>query len=149
METIQGKTLEEWIESETSFKKVSLWGQSTEFVPVICSTILGDGLQLVYLGSTGQRPLYWLIRIDSETDINADDFDHEQLICTVEDDFGRHPGCILDEVEFEKHRSDIRYDLEGYDSFEEYEADCDYPHLWWDGGHWGLVVNFGDGEIGE
>jgi len=46
------------IAHETRKQTASLWGKSIEFEPVLCSTIFGDGLQLVYLGTIDQRPYH-------------------------------------------------------------------------------------------
>jgi len=144
---VAGLSLEQWIENETKERTATHWTVKTTFTPVICDTIVGDGLQLVYLGTIDQRPYHWLIRIDSETDINGDDFDIETLLNPLEECFGKHPDYVHNEQEFfELKKND---ELEEYDTFEEYDSACQYPALWWNGGHWGVVVNMVTGEVGS
>lgn len=99
---------------------------SITFIPVCCPTIIGDGLQFVWLSSINQRPHIWYIRIDSSTDIEADDFDYDKLISTVEADF----GCYDDECE-DNDQEDREYE---------------YPMMDWGGGMWGLKYNCKTGE---
>ena len=151
MEKMDGKTMEEWISYETRKRTTTFWGRDFEIEPVICSEIQGDGLQLVWLSTINQRPDYWLLRIDSSTDIESDDFDEETLLWPLEAEFGCHPDCLLNEEEFYKALKDDNYkdsDIHNYDSFEEYDKACEYPSVLWGGGFWGLVVNFKTGESG-
>lgn len=144
---VAGRSMEEWIAHETRKRKTTFWADEYEIEPVISETILGDGLQLAQVGTIDQRPNYWLIRIDSKTDLSSDEFDIEELLEILEDEFGRHPDCLVDKEEFEQYKRDKTegYNcLEDYDTFEEYESACQYPAVWWGGGHWGTVVNFGN-----
>ncbi len=111
---------------ETSLRTPSLWGvEHTEFSPYLCKTILGDGLQLVYLGTMNNRPYYWLIRIDSKTDISSDNFDFEYILQPIEEECGKCEG-------------------DGCETCKENGQYCQYPHnISWGGGHWGTIVNFG------
>jgi hypothetical protein len=145
---VAGLTMEQWIAKETTKRQTTWWGESCEIEPVICSTVFGDGLQLAYLGTIDQRPNYWLIRIDSKTDLNADDFNFETLLEPLENEFGRHPDFVIDKYEFDKLKKANNSKVEDYENFEEYNISCAYPSVWWGGGHWGTVVNFGTGEIG-
>ena len=130
---VAGLSLEEWIAKETAPRTVSLWGQEyPDFKPYLCENIIGDGLQLVYLGTINNRPHYWLIRIDSKTDVSSDDFDFEDILQLIEEECGRCEG--IDECE----------------SCQENGEECEYPNnISWGGGHWGMVVNFGTGEVGS
>ena len=42
---VDGLTIDQWVEKETAPQSVSLWGDPITFSPVICSKIIGDGLQ--------------------------------------------------------------------------------------------------------
>ncbi len=98
---------------------------------------------MAYLGTIDQRPNYWLIRIDSKTDVEADDFNFEQLLEPLEEEFGRHPDFVIDEDEFNEMKAKNDEKLEYLDTFMEYKASCEYPVVWWGGGHWGCIANFG------
>ena len=141
---VAGRSMEEWIAHETRKRKNTFWEDEYEIEPVISETILGDGLQLTYVGTIYQRPNYWLIRIDSKTDLSSDEFDIEELIDILEDEFGRHPEGLIGKDEFEQCKADGESWIENYDTFEEYESACQYPAVWWGCGHWGTVVNFGN-----
>lgn len=147
---ISGKTISEWITHETRKQVASLWGSEVEFEPVLCSKIVGDGQQLIYFGSIDNRPYFWLIRIDGATDIEADDFNYEELIHLVEGNCGRHPGFVVDEEEFNNRKKDPSdWEVQDIESFDHYKSLCEYPALWWGmGGHWGLIVNFSTEKTG-
>lgn len=145
---IDGKTLDEWISIEIRKRKVSFWGADYEIEPVICSKIQGDGLQLVYVQSMDQRPNYWLLRIDSKANVEDDDFDIEILLEPLEEEFGSEPeNYCYNEQEFinaKKHNKHPGHDYaQDYDSYEEYEKAFDFPCVWWQGGFYGSIVNFG------
>lgn len=121
---VAGLTLDAYLKKETATRKASLWGTEVEFAPHLCETITGDGLQLVYLSSIDMRPYYWLMRIDSHTDISDDDFDWEnELLIPIEEECG---GCNCDDL-----------------------CECQYPQIRWGGGSWGMVANFRTGEKGS
>lgn len=148
MKHIDDMTMEELITSETEKRTVSFWGEDYEIQPVVCSTIIGDGLQLVYVKSIDQRPDYWLIRIDSKTNVDADDFDEETLLEPLEEEFGREPDyyCHYQEefIEAKNNENHPGHDwAKEYDTYEEYEAAFSFPCVWWQGGFYGTVKNFG------
>ena len=87
MKKVDGKTLKQWIKQETAKTTKRLWGDGVTFRPVLCSEVLGDGQQMVYLGSISQLPNHWLILIDSKTDIESPDFDVETILRPIEDEF--------------------------------------------------------------
>ena len=138
-------TMNERVKWETRKRKVNFWGSEIEIEPVLCSTIFGNGKQLVYIGTTDQRPNYWLLKIDSSTDVSDDDFDFEDLLMALEEEFGRHPDCLVDEDDFVDYKSQKKLgyeDLNNYDTFEDYIYACQYPAIWWGGGHWGSLGIF-------
>lgn len=66
---------------------MELWGQKTDpFNPYLLEKTLGDGLQLVFFGTLDDRPYYWLVRIDSST--NVDDMDSDEIYQLVEEECG-------------------------------------------------------------
>ena len=132
-------TMQEWIDWETRERKKEFWGEFTTIKPVISEKIIGDGKQLIYIGTIDQRPNYWLIRIDSKTDVLSDDFDIEEYLEILEDEFGRHPNDYFCEDEFLEAKKNGF--LEEYDTYKEYDSACQYPAIWWGGGHWGSLFN--------
>jgi hypothetical protein len=145
---VDGLTLIQWIEKETAQRTAKLWGDSVEFSPVVCDEVIGDGQQLVYLGTVGQRPYYWLIRIDSKTDIESDDFNFEDILEPIERCFGIQED-YMSEKEFQQKKAggDEEYNI--YETYGEWiESNYEYPRIGWDGGHWGLVVNMVTGDVG-
>ena len=146
---VAGHSLEQWIEKETAPRIAKLWGDGVEFSPVLCDEIIGDGKQLVYLGTISQRPYHWLIRIDSQTDINSDDFDFEDILEPIEECFGRQEEYISEE-EFNQLKADGDEECNICETYEEWlESNYEYPRIGWDGGHWGLVVNMATGDVGS
>lgn len=138
----QEERMQELIRKETEPKNPTHWGTVCPFTPVICDTIIGDGMQLAYLGTTGQRPYWWLIRIDSKTDVEADNFDYEMLLEHLEECFGRMPDYMHEE-EFNECLANDSFQMgdEGrWDSYAEFEETQKYPYIGWDGGHWGSVA---------
>lgn len=145
---VSGLSIEQWIEKETAPRVAKLWGEGVEFSPVLCDKIIGDGQQLVYLGTINQRPYHWLIRIDSKTDIESDDFDFEDILLPLEECFGRQADYISEE-EFEQSKADGDEECNICETYEEWtESNWNYPRIGWDGGHWGLIVNMITGEVG-
>lgn len=92
----------------------SLWGQKHWCIPAYCGIIEGDGKQVIWLKTGDSRPNYYVMRIDSKTDIEHDDFNPEILYCGIEEIF---------------------------DNSGDFE---DFPALSVDNGAWwGIVKNFG------
>lgn len=52
----------------------------------LSNKIIGNGQTLLHF-STMTQPDYWLIRIDSETDINSEEF-IDEIVDLLEDEFG-------------------------------------------------------------
>lgn len=143
---VAGLSLEEWIAKETKPHYTRFWGDNILVKPVCAETILGDGQQLIYLGTIDQRPQRWYLRIDSKTDVYADDFNVENILQPLEDEFGRieHYGCSASEFRSLKKEGYL-----DYDTYKDYQQACRYPAVAWSGGHWGLVVNMVTGEVGS
>lgn len=143
---VAGLSLEEWIDKETKPRYTRFWGEKILVKPVCAKTIIGDGQQLIYLGTIDQRPHRWYLRIDSKTDVCADGFNVEDILKPLEDEFGRmeHYGCSASE--FRSLKKEGRLD---YDTYKEYQQACKYPTVAWAGGHWGFVVNMVTGEVGS
>jgi hypothetical protein len=142
---IDGMTMKQLIAHETRRRKTSWWGQPCYIKPVIHPTIFGDGLQLAYLGTIDQRPNYWLIRVDSQLDLNADGFDYDgHLLQPLEDHFGRVPESgEVSYAEFKKYRKEDHYAFVDYDNYKDFLSEFRYPRLSWSGGHWGTIANYG------
>jgi len=112
--------MQEWIEWETRERETEMWGDKITIKPVIAKQQIGDGKQLIYVGTIDQRPNYWLIRIDSNTDVYSSDFDIEPILEILEEEFGRadeNDETIFDDI------NEI------------------YPMVLWSGGHYGSLFN--------
>lgn len=91
LKSTDSKEVEQYIKEATSEKIETLWGSELTFSPVMVDEIIGDGLQFLYWGTIDQRPYYWILRIDSKTDIDADDFNtQDELLLMVTDQFGEY-----------------------------------------------------------
>lgn len=149
MEKVKDLTLEEWINKSTSPREISLWGEvcQRDFSPELCSTIHGDGKQLIYFGTLDQRPRWWLMRIDSKEDIDSDDFDIEGVVIeALEEDFGCAEEYISEE-EFKELLSEGDEECVICETYENWlESNYYYPRLQLSGYHWGLIVNMKTGE---
>ena len=109
------KNINEAVKEETREQEVSLWGDKLTFTPVIASQKIGNGKKLMALFSLDQRPQYWLVRIDSEMSINDDNFDIEELVNIIEEEFG-----TVNEEEFYE---DLNIETSEF-----------YPKIYWSGG---------------
>ena len=125
MEKVNGLTLPEWIDSVKKPYKPTLWGQEyPEYSPCVCETIIGDGLQLIAITTTDQRPCWWYVRIDSSTNIKSDDFDLEgEVLDLIEEECG-----VPQEEDFASEDDWMQ------DNFH-------YPMFLWNGGFYYMVVN--------
>lgn len=146
---VNGLTMSQWIKEETRRRKVKMWGEYSFIQPVLHPKKFGDGLQLAYMGTIDQRPHYWLIRVDSRLDLSADGFDYEKhLLEPLEDEFGRAPDTwVSNAKEFNKLKKQGHLEIDEYDNYKQYTNCTKYPNIAWTmGGHWGTVVNFGNGD---
>jgi hypothetical protein len=114
--------IDEFIKNETSEHIETLWGQPCVVKPALVEEILGDGLQVLYWGTIDQRPQYWVLRIDSKTDIESDNFNQQdELYNMVTDQFGSYDSS--DEADYD---------------------DYEYPIVKSTmGSFWGVLKNFG------
>jgi hypothetical protein len=139
------ETIEAWIKKEQEPQTISLWGtiHQTDFVPELCSTIDGDGQQLIYFGTINQRPKYWLMQIDSKHNIEDNNFDIEKIVIeNLINDFGMTEW--IGEDEFDKFKNTLYNE---YENYEEYMSEWhEYPRLNLEGYHWGLIANTVTGE---
>jgi len=113
-------TMQEWIEWETREREVVFWADPILIKPVISGNIVGDGKQLIYIGTIDQRPNKWLMRIDGKTDVSSREFNIEEYLEILEDEFGKadeNDESIFDAI------------------------DKVYPAVLWSGGHWGSLFN--------
>jgi hypothetical protein len=119
--------IDDFIKNETSLHTETLWGQPCTVEPVLIDEIVGDGLQVIYWGTIDQRPQYWVLRIDSKTDIEADDFNQQdELYFMVSNQFGTwdREDCEIDEAEYPMVIDTM-------------------------GSFWGVLKNFGEQVINE
>ena len=89
-------------------------------------------MQLIYFGTLDDRPYWWLVRIDSHTNIEDwIEFDSEEIYCAIEDECG---GWVPDDT--------VEVDTDGYDE----EGTCHrgkYPMIISDSScHYGVIANF-------
>ena len=112
------KEIQLFLHHELRRQRSYLWGKYIVFKPYLLEKIWGDGLQIIYFGSIDDRPRWWCARIDSQTDLESDDFDYEEILMQIESECDR-PG------EWNKYKP------------------VKYPGINWSGGHWGTIKNFG------
>lgn len=79
--------------SLTSPRTATLWGNDYTITPALVSRIDGDGLRLLTVTPTNTRPNYYLVRVDSECDI---DEIVVEVLDWIEDEF--NPGCECDDA---------------------------------------------------
>lgn len=94
------KNIEEAIREETKEQEVSLWGQKLKFTPVLAKEKIGDGKQLVLFGTIDQRPRYWLLLIDSKTNLEENDYNYESLLHILEREFGSYDEYKDEDIEY-------------------------------------------------
>lgn len=136
------KQIKAFLDHETRRQRAYLWGKYTVFTPVVLSKQFGDGLQIIYISSMDQRPRFWLARIDSKTDLEAEGA--EEIVDEIEEEFGRVPSeGYITYAEFRKIKKEGRI-LFDHENYTEYCEDCRYPRMDWHGGHWGTVKNFAE-----
>ena len=142
--TIDGKTLEQWVEEQSKAYETTFWGEKCMCTPELIEEKHGDGLQLVYLKPIDTRPNFYLLLIDSKINVSDDD----SLSDDDKEEYGDISELLLRLVETEhtnidhySENSDGLYYDEYDDSVEPFEFE--WPMLSWCGGSWGSIVNFG------
>ena len=135
------KTMDEWVQDQTQEITIEFYGTKTTFIPEICSTIIGNGRQLIWVQNMMTRPYFWLIRIDSSTDISSDKFNIEDLFEYFEEDFGR---CLdlINEDEFEQLKAEGDEECVICETYKQWlKSNWNYPCFSWDGGFYETIVN--------
>jgi hypothetical protein len=69
---------------------VDFWGRRYRITPRLIDKIFGDGKQTIYLTPLNTRPNYYIVQIDSKTDMDDDswlDF-LEEIQEEIEEEFG-------------------------------------------------------------
>ena len=129
------KELEDYLKKATKPRKIRFWGENYKVAPALVTARFGDGLQIVWVTPIDARPFYYLICIDSKTDIESDDFEWDkQLLQPIEEEY--------DNIDNYEEREDGKY----YNPYDEDAEPFDYkfPMLSWGGGSWGVEKNFGE-----
>jgi hypothetical protein len=87
---IQGLNIEDYATKIQQEIIPVLWGhpEGGGYKPKLCSKHLGDGLQFIWMSNIDQRPYYWIIRVDSKTDIKHEDFCWQEVEELVSDELG-------------------------------------------------------------
>lgn len=126
------------VTKETRRRQSSLWGQSCWIEPRYCGIANGDGRQVVYLKTGDNRPDYYVLRIDSNVDIDSDEFDPEVLLCCIEEQYRN----VNDFLEVEIDGKIMYTDPFGDDEYFP-ESITDFPCLSTGNGYWwGSIKNF-------
>jgi hypothetical protein len=108
----------------------SLWGTKYKVTPYLVDQIFGDGQKFIKLSPMLTRPNFYVVRIDSKTDLKSDEwFDQLQEIYeAIDEEFG--PCC------------------QSYNSCE-----CDHHETWpatfdWGGCTWGELGEITQAKLG-
>ena len=129
------KQIEQYLQKEQEETTASLWGSEVTFKPYLLDKIFGDGLKLIYFGTLDDRPYWWLVRVDSNANIDVPlEFYADEIYSAIEEECG---GWVPD--------YDAEVDEDGYDEFGECHRGC-YPMIISDSSaHWGLVADLKNG----
>lgn len=116
-----------------------LWSQRSWCVPAYCGIVEGDGRQVVWLKTGDSRPNYYILRIDSKTDVESENFNVETLYCGVEDSFGNHDDY---EQQYFGDELRVRYRYDSDSEWQPYSV-CEFPALsTGNGAFWGTIKIF-------
>lgn len=88
-------------------RKVIFWGSEHMIARRLLTPVLGDGKLVIFLTPLATRPHSYVIRIDSKTDLDSDDFIDttlEEIYDNLEDDFGKS----VDEYEHNNGRTYVK-----------------------------------------
>ena len=129
------KEIEQYLRQKQEETKASLWGSEVTFKPYLLEKIFGDGMKLIYFGTLDDRPYWWLVRVDSNAQIDDPyEFDSNAIYEAIEEECG---GWVPDDS--------VEIDEDGYDD----EGTCHrgkYPMIISDSSeHWGLVADLKNG----
>lgn len=140
--------IQAYINTQTKKQRAYLWGNYEVFTPVVLSKIFGDGKQIISISSIDQRPKFWIVRIDSNQSFEPDEFDIEEIVSAIEEEFGRVPDTgYMTFAEFREAKKSGQLFFDDYTNYKDYTDDCKYPRMDWHGGQWGTLKNFG--AVGE
>jgi len=123
-------TLDKVVECELAHKKDELWGEYHDVSPQLLPTIHGDGKRLLYITPTMTRPNNYLMRVDSNLNIDSrEDYEFftgneflDEVVEEIMDEFGL--DMYEDENDEECYREWPAYNAEGSNF---YLCDIDYP----------------------
>ena len=100
-----GKPIDEVIADLCKPQSPKLWGQThAEFTPRVCEKKLGDGLQLIWFQTSGQRPYWWWVFVDSKWNMSDEDYSL-QVYDLIEEEFGSIPD--EDDEDYADHYDDV------------------------------------------
>lgn len=132
------KLIQAEIKRECSHRTVRFWGSDCLIEPAFVDTGRGDRKQLVYVQPLDTRPDYYVLRIDSKEDIEADGYEwDENLLCPIEETY--------DNVDRYECYWDDKMRWMGKEKWYDNEPPIEikWPMLHWSGGSWGVIKNFG------
>ena len=91
--------VEQYLSEQSKPREVELWGRKSIITPAIPEGQIGDGLQIMKFTPIDTRPNYYIIRVDSSYDIDAEDNTdmHEEILQLLEDTFGNTNRCDDDD----------------------------------------------------
>jgi hypothetical protein len=94
------KKIKKYLKRITKPTEVSFWGTKSIITPAMVNKIFGDGLQIIYFEPLDTRPNYYIVRIDSKTDIETD-FYCDDILNAIADQFderNNYEGEYFDDV---------------------------------------------------
>lgn len=97
----------EALEKLTRRRKISFWGVTYFIRPCLLSEVFGDGKTVLALQPLATRPDRYLIRVDSSTDLDSEQFykSLEDLYNAIENEFFPH----RDEYDHENGRTYVKH----------------------------------------
>lgn len=127
--------IEQYLKQEQEETEATLWGSTVKFKPYLLERVFGDGMKLIYFGTLDDRPYWWLVRVDSNANIDDPmEFNEEEIYEAIEEECGGFTFA-----------DDVVLDEDGYDK-DGYCHDRSYPHICSDSSaHWGLVADLEKG----
>lgn len=133
--------IEDFIKKTETPYETTFWGEKYIVTPKVVFGS-GDALQFVAVQPLDTRPQWYVVRIDSSVDIEADDFKWDQLLlCPIEDEFGNATDYTHDYNDAGDYVA-RRFDAAKDEPWEPGDI-TDFPVLNWSGGCWWVKKNFG------